>query len=168
MFSPFVPTFDTAEAVLKRLTLALQTHLPAALEWASSDAPLPPPEEVGASLYVRSEFPSIEIQWLRSIPLEDSGDDECPITQATHELQIDLAVVSTEAEVLLWEYLRYSKAVRAVILNTATNNALLTSTSGGIAPTRRITEEKLLETGTLQNTNSIHLRRGLITVLAQE
>lgn len=168
MFTPFIKVPDSAEDVLRRLTLALQTHLPAVLEWAGNDLPLPMAEEIGASLYVRSEFPSIEIQWLRSIPITDSGDDECPVTQAEHEIQIDLAVVSSEPETLLWEYLRYSKAVRACLLNTTVDNFLLTSLGGGRAPMRTITEEKLLETGTLQNSTSIYLRRGLITLLAQE
>jgi hypothetical protein len=168
MFSPFIKVPDSAEEVLKRLTVALHTHLPAVLEWAGNDLPLPMAEEIGASLYVRSEFPSIEIQWLRSTPIEDSGDDECPVTQSQHEIQIDLAVVSTEPDVLLWEYLRYSKAVRATVLNTTVDNFLLTSLGGGVAPLRSITEEKLLETGTLQNSTSIHLRRGLITLIAIE
>lgn len=167
-FVPFIPIPESAEPILRAITLALETHLPTVLEWASPDFDLPAPKELGPVLEFRRDFPSIEIQWINSTPVNTDDDDECPPQTREHEIQIDLAIVSDKPDALIWQYLRYSKAVRAVVLNTAPNNVLLTKASGGYPAERRIGDERLLETGTLQNNKSRHLQRGTITVFARE
>lgn len=159
------PTSRAAEGVettLRAIVTVLTRDLSEALPAISPDIELPEPAELGVVLVDRKNFPSIEVQWLETIfePDADAGYPECPdAVIPVHRIQLDLALVDFDFEKLHWSFLRYSKAIREILIN-----ASLDDTSGAVW---NVAGERLLETGVLQNRPSAHLRRGVIELEAR-